>query len=71
MSAPGQQAGGAAGQEDYMDKGLDAVEKKVGTSTGHQMDPNKMRSTNEKITDKARNMFEKATGANVPDKVSN
>ncbi|KAH9819890.1 N amino acid transport system protein, partial [Teratosphaeria destructans] len=61
----------AAGQEDYVDKGLDAVEKKVGTSTGHEVDPNKMRSTNEKITDKARGMFEKATGKSVPEKMSN
>lgn len=38
------------------DQGLDAIEKKEG------QDPSKMRSTNEKITDKARGMFEKATG---------
>jgi len=30
-----------------------------------------MRSTNEKITDGAREQFEKATGKNVPDKFSN
>lgn len=29
--------------------GLDAVEKKLGQSTGHAIDTNKMRSTNEKI----------------------
>nr|POE99342.1 hypothetical protein CFP56_52735 [Quercus suber] len=66
MSAPQQ------GKEDYGDKGLDAVEKKFGGQIGHGVnDPAKMRSTNEKITDKARGMFEKATGKNVPDKVSN
>ncbi|KAJ4332883.1 hypothetical protein N0V87_008013 [Didymella glomerata] len=60
----------AAGQkEDYVDKGLDAAEKKYGGSMGQ--DPQKNRATNEKITDGARNMFEKATGKNVPDKFSN
>lgn len=61
--------GQAAGQqEDYLDKGLDAVEKKFGDG---KIDPAKSRSMNEKITDGARNMFEKATGKHVPDKVSN
>ncbi|KAI9729780.1 MAG: hypothetical protein M1818_008394 [Claussenomyces sp. TS43310] len=41
-------------QEDYGDKGLDFVEKK----SGHTMN----RNTNEKITDGARGLFEKATG---------
>jgi len=36
-----------------------------------KVDPAKQRSTNEKVTDKARDMFEKATGKNVPDKFSN
>jgi len=49
--------------EDYGDKGLDFIEKKSGHSMG--------RSTNEKITDGARGMFEKATGKNVPEKYSN
>ncbi|OQO01565.1 hypothetical protein B0A48_12601 [Cryoendolithus antarcticus] len=69
MSAPGQPG---QPKEDYLDKGLDAVEKKFGGQVGHGVnDPNKMRSTNEKITDKARGVFEKATGKHVPDKVSN
>ncbi|KAF1352194.1 hypothetical protein BDV97DRAFT_329329 [Delphinella strobiligena] len=63
MSAP--QNTGNTSQEDYVDKGLDAAEKKYGK------DPAAMRSTNEKITDKARGLFEKATGKHVPDKVSN
>ena len=42
---------------------LDAAEKK----TGHVLS----RDQNEKITDKARGMFEKATGKHVPDKFSN
>ncbi|KAF2500394.1 hypothetical protein BU16DRAFT_614157 [Lophium mytilinum] len=62
-----QQAG--AGNEDYADKGLDAAEKKFGGKFG--ADPAKNRSVNEKITDGARGMFEKATGKDVPDKFSN
>lgn len=68
----------SSGQEDYLDKGeihmdewrgefdeltllqaLDSVESKFG---GGKIDPAKMRSTNEKITDGAREQFEKATG---------
>lgn len=58
------------GNEDYLDKGLDAVEKKFGGQYGLG-DPAKSRSVNEKITDGARNLFEKATGKNVPEKFSN
>ncbi|KAJ9621022.1 hypothetical protein H2203_007609 [Taxawa tesnikishii (nom. ined.)] len=68
MSAPAGDANtGAAGatKEDYGDKGIDALEKKAG------QDPSKLRQVNEKVTDSARGMFEKATGKNVPDKVSN
>ncbi|KAE8445562.1 hypothetical protein EG329_013326 [Mollisiaceae sp. DMI_Dod_QoI] len=49
---------GNAGQEDYGDKGLDFIEKK----TGHTMG----RNTNEKITDGARGLYEKATGFVFP-----
>ncbi|KAJ7710596.1 hypothetical protein B0H17DRAFT_857981, partial [Mycena rosella] len=45
---------GNQGSEDYVDKGLDAVEKKEGI-------PNN-RATNEKITDGARSEFENLTG---------
>jgi len=62
------QATGANQQEDYLDKGVDAAEKKFG---GGKIDPAKERSTNEKVTDKARGMFEKATGKDVPAKFSN
>ncbi|PYH28787.1 uncharacterized protein BO87DRAFT_203742 [Aspergillus neoniger CBS 115656] len=48
--------------------GLDSVEQKFG---GGKIDPQKMRSTNEKITDTARNQFESATGRKVPEKFSN
>jgi hypothetical protein len=37
-------------------QGIDSLEKKQG------QDPNKLRSVNEKVTDTARGMFEKATG---------
>ncbi|EYE90808.1 uncharacterized protein EURHEDRAFT_381680 [Aspergillus ruber CBS 135680] len=65
------QQGGSSGggssnnQEDYVDKGLDSVEKKYGA------DPSKLRGTNEKITDAGRQQFESRTGKHVPDKISN
>jgi len=52
-----------AGTEDYGDKGLDFIEKKSGHTLG--------RDTNEKITDGARGLFEKATGKQVDPKYSN
>ncbi|KAF4216835.1 hypothetical protein CNMCM8980_007332 [Aspergillus fumigatiaffinis] len=70
-------------QEDFVDKGtypppwlrthanvagLDALEQRFG---GGKIDSAKMRSTNEKITDAAREQFEKATGYKVPEKFSN
>ncbi|KAJ6018587.1 hypothetical protein N7499_010221 [Penicillium canescens] len=58
----------SAGQEDYADKALSGAEKKFG---GGKVDPAKMRSTNEKITDTGREQFEKATGKHVPEKFSN
>lgn len=68
----GQQQGGnaaaAGGQEDYLDKALDAAEKKFGQG---KVDPQKERGVNEKITDGARGFFEKATGKHVPEKFSN
>ncbi|KAJ5668625.1 uncharacterized protein N7477_007195 [Penicillium maclennaniae] len=57
----------SSGQEDYVDKGLDSAESKL---SGGKVDPAKMRSANEKITDTGREQFEKTTGKNVPDKVS-
>ena len=39
--------------------GVDSLEKKFGQG---KVDPAKMRSTNEKVTDQATGMFEKATG---------
>lgn len=44
--------------------GLDAAEKKFGQG---KVDPVKQRGMNEKVTDKARGMFEKATGYVVLD----
>ncbi|KAF2737940.1 hypothetical protein EJ04DRAFT_421793, partial [Polyplosphaeria fusca] len=55
--------------EDYVDKGLNAAEKKFGGAWGQ--DAHKNRAVNEKITDGARDMFEKATGKKVPEKISN
>ncbi|KAK7546635.1 hypothetical protein IWX49DRAFT_566111 [Phyllosticta citricarpa] len=55
--------GSSAQKEDYVDKGLASFEKKHGLPQN--------RDTNEKITDTARGAFEKVTGKNVPDKVSN
>ncbi|KAL8806250.1 MAG: hypothetical protein Q9200_005111 [Gallowayella weberi] len=45
---------GGAGQKDYVDKGLEAGEKKFGVNVGS--------GTNETVTDKGREMFEKGTG---------
>jgi len=63
-----QQSAGGSGQEDYLDKGLDAAEKKFGQG---KIDPAKERGVNEKVTDQARGMFEKMTGKDIPDKFSN
>ncbi|KAL5354960.1 hypothetical protein BJX96DRAFT_140420 [Aspergillus floccosus] len=60
----------SSGGKDYLDKALDSVEQKFG---GGKVDPNsnKMRQTNEKITDTAREKFESMTGKKVPEKFSN
>nr|POF15266.1 hypothetical protein CFP56_42155 [Quercus suber] len=75
MSAPAGQpapAGqSAAGNQDYLDKAVDKAEQMIGKRTGHNIDSNKMRSTNEKFTDKLRVWIEKATGKKVPSKFSN
>ncbi|KAJ3902150.1 hypothetical protein F5879DRAFT_991269 [Lentinula edodes] len=66
MNANASQQQNATGQqqsEDYSDKGLDAIEKKEGVNLN--------RNTNEKITDAAREGFEKITGKDVPSKFSN
>jgi len=63
MSQQGQQQ--ANGAEDYGDKALDAIEKKLGVN------PQKYRSQNEKITDAIRNWIEKITGKKIPAKFSN
>ncbi|KAJ7884133.1 hypothetical protein B0H14DRAFT_3857169 [Mycena olivaceomarginata] len=56
-------AQGNPGGEDYVDKALDALERKQGMASN--------RNTNEKITDGARNAFEKVTGHTVSSKISN
>ena len=58
MSAPA--PAGGPDDRDYLDKGLDAAQKKFG---GQKFaDPNKNRAMNEKITDAIRKAFEKVTG---------
>ncbi|KAE8381534.1 hypothetical protein BDV26DRAFT_255351 [Aspergillus bertholletiae] len=69
----GHKHGGGAGagqNEDYVDKGLDSLETKYGHG---KVDPHnaKVRQTNERITDSARNKFESVTGKHVPSKISN
>ncbi len=60
MSAPAP-AGGQ--NEDYLDKGLDAVEKKFGGQRFAGPDgAQKNRAMNEKITDYIRKAIEKVTG---------
>ncbi|KAI4124031.1 MAG: hypothetical protein LQ347_005898 [Umbilicaria vellea] len=68
MEQPTQGGANAAGKEDYADKGLDFAEKKFG---GGKINPEQKRGMNEKVTDGARGMFEKATGKKVSDKISN
>ncbi|KAJ5730454.1 uncharacterized protein N7483_004962 [Penicillium malachiteum] len=69
-SSSGSNSNQASGNEDYLDKGLDSLESKFG---GGKVDPHssKMRETNEKITDTAREKFESLTGKKVPEKFSN
>ncbi|KAL9027837.1 MAG: hypothetical protein Q9180_007270 [Flavoplaca navasiana] len=60
----GEQKPAAGGeQQDYVDKGLAAGEKQFGVNAPAGM--------NEKVTDQGREMFEKQTGKDIPDKVSN
>ncbi|MCJ1465219.1 hypothetical protein MMC07_003835 [Pseudocyphellaria aurata] len=56
MSAQGQ---AGAPKEDYLDKGVDAVEKKFGQG---KINPEQSRGVNEKITDGIRGVGEKLTG---------
>ncbi|KAL6721240.1 hypothetical protein ACLMJK_000342 [Lecanora helva] len=71
-SAPAGGAGGPGDNRDYLDKGLDAVEKKFGGQRFAGADAvQKNRAMNEKITDFIRKGFEKVTGKKVPSKVSN
>ncbi|KAF2207372.1 hypothetical protein CERZMDRAFT_107808 [Cercospora zeae-maydis SCOH1-5] len=58
-------------KEDYLDKAVDAAEKKLGNMTGHHVDPQKYRAQNEKFTDKLRGFFESKTGKKLPNKFSN
>ena len=59
-SVPNTGGTGVTDDRDYLDKGLDAVEKKFGGK--RFADPNTNRAMNEKITDFIRKMIEKVTG---------
>ncbi|KAI4151442.1 MAG: hypothetical protein L6R39_002040 [Caloplaca ligustica] len=69
------QAPAGGDNRDYLDKGLDALQKKIPGKAGDRFrDPNatqKNRAMNEKITDFFRKQFEKMTGKKVPGKFSN
>ncbi|KAL5613976.1 hypothetical protein FOVSG1_003039 [Fusarium oxysporum f. sp. vasinfectum] len=54
---------GSNNQEDYVDKGVDFLNKKVGMNIS--------RDNQEKATDFARSQYEKSTGNKVDPKVSN
>ncbi|KAJ9647130.1 hypothetical protein H2199_002116 [Coniosporium tulheliwenetii] len=79
MNNQGTTGGASGGKDDLLDKGkllaphsplrLAAAQKKFGGAKFG--DPNKTKATNEKITDKARGMFEKSTGMKVPKWLSN
>ncbi|KJX97699.1 hypothetical protein TI39_contig469g00002 [Zymoseptoria brevis] len=62
---------GAPPKKDYLDKALEKLESMIGKKSGKNIDPNKYSKQNEKITDKIRQMVEKATGKKIPAKVSN
>ncbi|KAL4915819.1 hypothetical protein BDW62DRAFT_118620 [Aspergillus aurantiobrunneus] len=65
----GQQTGASggetssAGQTDYLDKGLNSAEQKVG---GQYYDAEKVKPANKKITDKVKDKFHSMTGHNLP-----
>ncbi|KAF5256990.1 hypothetical protein IWW34DRAFT_735276 [Fusarium oxysporum f. sp. albedinis] len=54
---------GSNNQEDYVDKGVDFLNKKVGVNIS--------RDNQEKATDFARSQYEKSTGNKVDPKISN
>ncbi|KAH8668954.1 hypothetical protein BX600DRAFT_461019 [Xylariales sp. PMI_506] len=58
-------AGGAVQKDDYVDKGFSAALNKAGFGSKVSRD------NQEKITDKARELYEKQTGKKVSDKISN
>ncbi|KAE8372324.1 hypothetical protein BDV26DRAFT_274365 [Aspergillus bertholletiae] len=60
----------SSSDKDYVDKGLDTIEKKFGGGRINPDDP-KVRAANEKFTDAARNQVESMTGKKVPSKFSN
>ncbi|KAL8721739.1 MAG: hypothetical protein Q9225_001637 [Loekoesia sp. 1 TL-2023] len=66
------QASTGGDNRDYLDKALDAVEKKLPGKRFQGPDAvQKNRALNEKITDAIRKGIEKVTGRKLPSKVSN
>ncbi|KAL9603683.1 MAG: hypothetical protein Q9219_001002 [cf. Caloplaca sp. 3 TL-2023] len=69
------QAPAGKDNRDYLDKALDAVEKKLPGKAGQRFQgpdaAQKNRAMNEKITDAIRKAIEKVTGKKMPSKVSN
>ncbi|KAJ0423602.1 hypothetical protein BJY00DRAFT_309842 [Aspergillus carlsbadensis] len=61
--AGGGQTGSSGGQTDYLDKGLNSAEERVG---GQYYDENKMKNPNKKVTDKVKDKFHSMTGHNMP-----
>ncbi|KAL3466124.1 hypothetical protein BJX64DRAFT_284705 [Aspergillus heterothallicus] len=59
----GGQTGSSGGQTDYLDKGLNTAEQRVG---GQYYDAERMKEPNKKITDKVKDKFHSMTGHNVP-----
>ncbi|KAL2852559.1 hypothetical protein BJX68DRAFT_265450 [Aspergillus pseudodeflectus] len=59
----GGQTGSSGGQTDYLDKGLNNAEQRVG---GQHYDEEKMKKPNKKVTDKIKDVFHGKTGHNMP-----
>ncbi|KAL2825037.1 hypothetical protein BDW59DRAFT_146740 [Aspergillus cavernicola] len=61
--AGGGGGGASGGQSDFLNKGLNDAEKKVG---GQYYDEKKMEGTNKKVTDKVKDKFQNVTGHKLP-----
>ncbi|KAL2814153.1 hypothetical protein BJX63DRAFT_431556 [Aspergillus granulosus] len=59
----GGQTDSSGGQTDYLDKGLNAAEQRIG---GQYYDADKMKEPNKKFTDKFKDKFHSLTGHHLP-----